>query len=656
MILPRRPVPEKIASFLNPKDILALARVNKFLRKLLMQRSAKHIWRAAERNVDRLPPCPRHLTNPQYAALVFSKECSSCGITVMRQLDHILGVRLCNACRAAKIVGLGYAPPSIRDYVPTSPNVKNLRTTESPFALKSDIDELADQFWDLPNDYDHPDVLRWVNKKLRRRLERMKHATALARYVHFTSIARDKELEDKKLSRVIEQVLHRLGDAFPLIPIHRVCSRLRARGWKNEHMHMVCEDSRKAWYSLVHVSKPVTDRVWERLYPELLRLLKLSKRRLRATRARNRRSARYKLVEEMLAEMRATKPARLEIADTGLELTKNMGTTYMPLPILGELLQYHVFKDLVETDRSLDATKAKFRASTNLINNAISKWRSRFEGYLIDLVNDGRNARRRDFLMGNELTEETVPFSSQLTTASYAHITPGNNVLFRADSVFSYNGHTPSFYPRSFTSRFGGELTVTRPLGGGVTILDVICSSVEYHAEGVSYASALLKELGRPDASYIEMEALGERLICSRCPSLVVHTWTSLISHVLHAYNCANAIGSGFRQRPDIIYNNVHDWNAWSERPLARLLSDQELNTHNIATCSYATGRMVECRICNDLAIGCPSSRKFTMLHLRYCHNILQPVFGEHYFEISDKCAASGDQVLGTTHTLDLGD
>ncbi|EUC67462.1 F-box protein [Rhizoctonia solani AG-3 Rhs1AP] len=93
---------KEIASFLGPKDILSLARVNKLLRNLLMQRSAKHIWRAAESTMDGLPPCPRHLTNPQYAALVFSKECSSCGITVMRQLDLMLGVRLCNACRSAK--------------------------------------------------------------------------------------------------------------------------------------------------------------------------------------------------------------------------------------------------------------------------------------------------------------------------------------------------------------------------------------------------------------------------------------------------------------------------------------------------------------------------------------------------------------------------
>ncbi|KAF8600099.1 hypothetical protein BDV93DRAFT_448232, partial [Ceratobasidium sp. AG-I] len=68
----------EVATHLRPLDLLALARTNKFFRHIFMSRSIIHIWRAAERNVAGLPPCPKELCEPQYAALMFTKNCSVC--------------------------------------------------------------------------------------------------------------------------------------------------------------------------------------------------------------------------------------------------------------------------------------------------------------------------------------------------------------------------------------------------------------------------------------------------------------------------------------------------------------------------------------------------------------------------------------------------
>ncbi|KAG9090256.1 hypothetical protein FS749_000703 [Ceratobasidium sp. UAMH 11750] len=89
----------EITSYLDPLDILSLARTTKHFRTLLMQPSAKHIWSAAERNVVGLPPCPEYMDEPAYAALVFAKSCSECGMSVSRRMDAVLGVKLCNGCR-----------------------------------------------------------------------------------------------------------------------------------------------------------------------------------------------------------------------------------------------------------------------------------------------------------------------------------------------------------------------------------------------------------------------------------------------------------------------------------------------------------------------------------------------------------------------------
>ncbi|KAF8600103.1 hypothetical protein BDV93DRAFT_589916 [Ceratobasidium sp. AG-I] len=77
MNLPIEIFPE-IAIYLFPLDLVVLARTNKFFRQLLMRRSAIQIWRSAEGNVDGLPPCPKDLCGPQYAALMFTKNCSVC--------------------------------------------------------------------------------------------------------------------------------------------------------------------------------------------------------------------------------------------------------------------------------------------------------------------------------------------------------------------------------------------------------------------------------------------------------------------------------------------------------------------------------------------------------------------------------------------------
>lgn len=125
---------------------------------------------------------------------------------------------------------------------------------------------------------------------------------------------------------------------------------------------------------------------------------------------------------------------------------------------------------------------------------------------------------------------EPLPFSTKLTASSYKHISPKNNILFRADNVFKFhNERTLMFYPGSFTKFFDSTREMEE-LGGGLTASHLLPTLIEYSGEGNSIAAALLKELGRPDASSIEMDALGFRFFCNRCPRLVLHSWYSIVS------------------------------------------------------------------------------------------------------------------------------
>ncbi|KAK7449739.1 hypothetical protein VKT23_013214 [Stygiomarasmius scandens] len=55
----------EVFRYLEPLDILRLARTSRALRCILMSRSSEDIWRAARANVEGLPPLPLDLNEPQ---------------------------------------------------------------------------------------------------------------------------------------------------------------------------------------------------------------------------------------------------------------------------------------------------------------------------------------------------------------------------------------------------------------------------------------------------------------------------------------------------------------------------------------------------------------------------------------------------------------
>ncbi|KAF8881929.1 hypothetical protein CPB84DRAFT_1791318 [Gymnopilus junonius] len=85
---------------LEPVDLLHLARTTKDLRALLMNRSASSIWKAARANIPGLPECPQDLSEPQYADLLFGKNCEICDRNVTSSMHHVWSARLriCTKC------------------------------------------------------------------------------------------------------------------------------------------------------------------------------------------------------------------------------------------------------------------------------------------------------------------------------------------------------------------------------------------------------------------------------------------------------------------------------------------------------------------------------------------------------------------------------
>ena len=71
----------QIAGYLNPTDLLNMARSSQSLRNLFMSKDSKSAWRRVRENLE-LPDCPDDLSEPQYADLLFGKGCYVCNISL----------------------------------------------------------------------------------------------------------------------------------------------------------------------------------------------------------------------------------------------------------------------------------------------------------------------------------------------------------------------------------------------------------------------------------------------------------------------------------------------------------------------------------------------------------------------------------------------
>ncbi|KAG9082263.1 hypothetical protein FRC07_014260, partial [Ceratobasidium sp. 392] len=243
----------EVASYLLPLDVIHLARSCKYLRGLLMGRSAQHIWELALHNVPGLPPCPKDLCEPQYAALVFSKFCSMCGVPVVKPMDPYLNVRLCNACREENIDEV--EPEHLRVYIPQS-----LRAHDVPNpCLRAEVDAIAKAYARAVNlvlegnrSEPHPEARAWAEERAEINFARMEFGLEVAAFLDDMAEARTRELEEAKGQR--RQELKR---------------RLEKSGWEESDWTFPQQVARK-WATLVESPKPLTNRGWQTLYPKLI--------------------------------------------------------------------------------------------------------------------------------------------------------------------------------------------------------------------------------------------------------------------------------------------------------------------------------------------------------------------------------------------------
>ncbi|KAI0364625.1 hypothetical protein BV20DRAFT_1057049 [Pilatotrama ljubarskyi] len=88
------------------RDVLQLSRLSRSVRKALLTKSNRHGWKAVLRGNPGLPPCPKHLSEPRYVAILFGPECHACGMSGQSFFSdgYKFGWLLCTACLPHNVV------------------------------------------------------------------------------------------------------------------------------------------------------------------------------------------------------------------------------------------------------------------------------------------------------------------------------------------------------------------------------------------------------------------------------------------------------------------------------------------------------------------------------------------------------------------------
>ncbi|KAG9090634.1 hypothetical protein FS749_000399 [Ceratobasidium sp. UAMH 11750] len=133
------------------------------------------MWRTAEWKTPRLPFCPVGLSTPQYAALVFTNDCSLCyKSSPNSKLETTLRVRLCESCHESELINVW----SIKNYeeerlicnlsltikAPTVPSTYarwGASDGTSPHCLRRDLEKLYQTRKEFFQSGDRAGLARW---------------------------------------------------------------------------------------------------------------------------------------------------------------------------------------------------------------------------------------------------------------------------------------------------------------------------------------------------------------------------------------------------------------------------------------------------------------------------------------------------------------
>lgn len=244
----------EIFSYLQPMDLLHLARATKALRAILMQRSgAASVWKSAFTNATPAPPsCPSDLNLPQYANLLYGRHCQFCSSIYGSLVDWCNRIRTCSSCISSKYQSGTLDGDNVVRSAELITNGWMVRIAgrHSTVFLKQDYDHNLQTLRSLSDTA----ASAFIVDRTRLKAARRQHLNAYVRW-------------ESQLKREHQDDLHKVRTDRR----EAIVQKLRELGYG-------IEVDRLYWRQIrdlpgVNASKPLTERVWENLRTDLIYIL-----------------------------------------------------------------------------------------------------------------------------------------------------------------------------------------------------------------------------------------------------------------------------------------------------------------------------------------------------------------------------------------------
>ncbi|KAG7452375.1 uncharacterized protein BT62DRAFT_990614 [Guyanagaster necrorhizus] len=279
----------EVFGHLDPLDLLQLSRTSKQLRHLLLQDSARSVWKTARSNVDGLPDIPPDLNEAQYAQLLFGTYCQSC-LKPARRAQWETRTRLCKKCFLTS--------PDFIDWM--SPQIDSPWRLYNPLVSMDDGRAMYFRYHRL-----YTQKLKQSYGNVKDDSEQLQKWRENAKMAYKNIKEHAEKCESWYQSRVERRGKELLAIRFKRLK--DISDRLRTLGWAEEIEKT--DPAALLSHKLIWQPRPLTDRIWAGIemaivtYMEELKASRLLAERLRTL------GTRSKLFTRLYKAFLATQPS-----------------------------------------------------------------------------------------------------------------------------------------------------------------------------------------------------------------------------------------------------------------------------------------------------------------------------------------------------------